>query len=145
MCTSLTSPTKNSAPVSPKAVMLCSRHSMPIGVIANRGGVMVPDGSTARPRLSTSLSWVSYSTALACTVSTMDQSAILTTNSPSVRMLRAVSFSRPALRPILMPTIRGLLETNVKQLKGARLTTPSGDRELIQAIGLGTTIPLIRR
>ena len=60
-------------------------------------------------------------------------------------MLAPVSLSRPAFRPMLMPRSGGLLDTNVKQEKGARLTTPFSDMEVIHAIGRGTTMPLRRR
>ena len=60
-------------------------------------------------------------------------------------MLAPVSLRRPAFRPMLMPSRGGLFDTNVKQEKGARLTTPFSDMDVTQAIGRGTTMPLRRR
>ena len=49
------------------------------------------------------------------------------------------------LRPTLMASIGGFGETNIKALNGARLSTPVADRLVTQAIGRGTTTPVISR
>jgi hypothetical protein len=41
-----------------------------------------------------------------------------------------------------MPIIGGREDTKVKQLNGARFTTPLSEREVTHAIGRGTTIPV---
>ena len=67
------------------------------------------------------------------------------TYSPVSRMLCAVSFQTPALRPTLIASIGGFCETKVKALNGARLSTPLADRLVTHAIGRGTTMPVISR
>jgi hypothetical protein len=49
----------------------------------------------------------------------------------------------PALRPTLIAISGGLGDTQVKKLNGARLTVPPGDRVVTQAMGRGTTMPVI--
>jgi len=44
-----------------------------------------------------------------------------------------------------MASIGGFGDTKVKALNGARLTTPPAERLVTQAIGRGTTIPVIKR
>jgi hypothetical protein len=46
---------------------------------------------------------------------------------------------------MLTPTIGGSFETRVKALKGARLSSPSADLLVIQAMGRGTTTPVRSR
>jgi hypothetical protein len=49
------------------------------------------------------------------------------------------------LRPTLIASIGGFGETKVKALNGARLTVPPLDALVTQAIGRGTTMPVISR
>jgi len=72
-------------------------------------------------------------------------SAMWMTYSPVARMLCAVSLNTLPLRPTLIASIGGFCETKVKALNGARLSTPEADRLVTQAIGRGTTIPVISR
>ena len=120
-----------------------NRHSRAIGAIDRRGVAIAMLAHTWRPSTATSLTSGAYSIALRCTFSIISSSAMLTTNSPVAWMLRPVSFSTPALRPTLMPTIGGAFETKVNAENGARFTCPPGDTVVTHAMGRGTTMPVI--
>ncbi len=98
-------------------------------------------GASLSPSSSTSLTSGGYSSALWCSGASIVSSAMLTTNSRLSNMLRAVSFSTPARRPMPMPTIGGFGHTSVKALKGGTLTSPAAERVVIHAMGLGTMDP----
>ncbi len=72
---------------------------------------------------------------VALTTSNSGSGVTLTTNSPVASMLRRVS-----LRPTeVNDSIAGSVLATVKNECGARLSTPSAERLLTQAMGRGTT------
>ena len=72
-------------------------------------------------------------------------STVLTTKSPVARMLRSVSLGSPPRRLIEMPIRGGRLVIALKYEKGATLKRPSGPTVLTNAIGRGTTTPIMKR
>src|SRR4051812_19548340 len=98
------------------------------------GGFTVRLGRVSRLRISTSLTSGGYSIALEWTSWTRSNEAMLTTNSLVLRILAAVSFMLPALRPTLIASIGGFAATKVKWLNGARLTMPASDKDVTHAM-----------
>ncbi len=140
---SRTSPMTRVDLLRPSSSTLCTMHSMLTGADEILGVAIRTPGSVGMPSSSVSLTPGGCSTALPCSCGSKGMSARFTTNSSRARMLRAVSFSSPPRRPMLMATIGGSLPTKVNELNGAALTLPSAPSVVTQAIGLGTTTPVI--
>jgi hypothetical protein len=82
--------------------------------------------------------------ALLSWMATMSVAApMLTTNSRRAWMLAPVSL-RPALRPMFAQQ-RRLVRDEGEAGKRGEVTTPSSETVVIQAMGRGTTMPLIKR
>src|SRR5215831_5762605 len=110
-------------------------HSSATGDRATRGGRTCREAVISSPACSGSLTSGPNSAELAFTSSRRSNVAMLATNSPVCSAFRCESF-RVALEKM---TTGGWLDTRLKKLYGARLTTPAGLSVEIQPIGRGTT------
>ena len=120
---------------SPSGSVSCSTHSIATGACATRGGATRRLGSRAMPTWSNSLTCGGAFTLVALTASNSGSGVKLTTNSRVASTLRSES-----LRPTEVNcTIGGSVHATVKNECGARLSTPSAEREETHAIGRGIT------
>src|SRR5215468_10539591 len=110
-------------------------HSSATGDRATRGGRTCREAVISSPACSGSLTSGPNSAEVAFTSARRSNVAMLATNSPVCSALRCESL-RVALEKM---TTGGWLETRLKKLYGARLTTPAGLSVEIQPIGRGTT------
>ena len=130
-CTTRPSTTKQS----PTSTTRCNTHSSATGEAFTRGGATRRLGSRASPTASNSLVPAPKSVPVALTCSNSSSGVRQTTNSPVASMLRRLS-----LRPTEVNcTTGGVTPATVKNECGARLSTPSAERDDTQAIGRGTT------
>ena len=116
---------------------------MLMGARARRGVRTTRLGAVASPSASASLTSGGKSCELWWSSPSNDSSAMWMTYSRYALILREVSFCRPPRRPQLKPTIGGNDDRNVKVLNGARLVLPGSTPLPTQAIGRGTTAPVI--
>ena len=124
----------------PISTVLCSLHSKAAGASVIRGTLIELLLVKVRSRPSNSLWPKARGAAVLTMASATEWFTRLTTNSPLVLILRAVSFGTPAaLSPGAKASIAGLQPKTLKNENGAALTQLVSSIVVTHAIGRGVT------
>jgi hypothetical protein len=128
----------------PNSSVTWRRHSKAAGASLIQGEATAVPGIAVRPAACNSSRPVGNGTEQMCIASAIAWDTMLTVNTSVRRTLSAVSlndmsawFSTPSAR------IGGSADRQLKKLKGAALMRPSRSTVVTNAIGRGTTVPII--